>query len=87
MKFKRSQVEDIHINLTPMIDCLLFILVHSASHHALCFSGFQPFSLRALRIPLRTLRLKTLALFSLNILFITDCVRDGSDILLRCPYF
>ncbi|MFC6052170.1 biopolymer transporter ExbD [Acinetobacter sp. Ac_877] len=27
MKFKRSQVEDIHINLTPMIDCLLFILV------------------------------------------------------------
>lgn len=27
MKFKRSQFEDIHINLTPMIDCLLFILV------------------------------------------------------------
>lgn len=27
MKFKRNQVEDIHINLTPMIDCLLFILV------------------------------------------------------------
>ena len=27
MKFKRRQVEDIHINLTPMIDCLLFILV------------------------------------------------------------
>ncbi len=28
MKFKRSQqVEEIHINLTPMIDCLLFILV------------------------------------------------------------
>ena len=27
MKFKRSHVEDIHINLTPMIDCLLFILV------------------------------------------------------------
>lgn len=27
MKFKRSQVEDIQINLTPMIDCLLFILV------------------------------------------------------------
>lgn len=27
MKFKRPQVEDIHINLTPMIDCLLFILV------------------------------------------------------------
>lgn len=27
MKFKRSQVEDIQINLTPMIDSLLFILV------------------------------------------------------------
>lgn len=27
MKFKHRQVEDIHINLTPMIDCLLFILV------------------------------------------------------------
>ena len=27
MKFKRKQVEDVHINLTPMIDCLLFILV------------------------------------------------------------
>lgn len=27
MKFRRRQVEDIHINLTPMIDCLLFILV------------------------------------------------------------
>ncbi|OTG81998.1 biopolymer transporter ExbD [Acinetobacter sp. ANC 5054] len=27
MKFKRRQVEDIHINLTPMIDCLMFILV------------------------------------------------------------
>src|SRR5690606_36108277 len=27
MKFKRNQVEDVHINLTPMIDCLLFILV------------------------------------------------------------
>lgn len=27
MKFKRRSVEDIHINLTPMIDCLLFILV------------------------------------------------------------
>ncbi len=27
MKFKRTQVEDIHINLTPLIDCLLFILV------------------------------------------------------------
>ena len=27
MKFKRRPVEDIHINLTPMIDCLLFILV------------------------------------------------------------
>ena len=27
MKFKRTQVEDVHINLTPMIDCMLFILV------------------------------------------------------------
>lgn len=27
MKFKRTQVEDINLNLTPMIDCLLFILV------------------------------------------------------------
>ena len=27
MKFKRTNVEDIQINLTPMIDCLLFILV------------------------------------------------------------
>lgn len=27
MKFKCKAVEDIHINLTPMIDCLLFILV------------------------------------------------------------
>ncbi len=27
MKFKRKSVEDIHINLTPLIDCLLFILV------------------------------------------------------------
>ncbi|OTG83007.1 ExbD/TolR family protein [Acinetobacter sp. ANC 4648] len=27
MKFKRTSVEDIHINLTPLIDCLLFILV------------------------------------------------------------
>lgn len=27
MKFKRRSVEDIHINLTPMIDCILFILV------------------------------------------------------------
>ncbi|AWL29152.1 biopolymer transporter ExbD [Acinetobacter defluvii] len=27
MKFKRKTVEDLHINLTPMIDCLLFILV------------------------------------------------------------
>lgn len=27
MKFKRPQVEDVPINLTPMIDCLLFILV------------------------------------------------------------
>ncbi|WP_269914620.1 ExbD/TolR family protein [Acinetobacter sp. HY1485] len=27
MKFRRTQVEDIHINLTPLIDCLLFVLV------------------------------------------------------------
>jgi biopolymer transport protein ExbD len=27
MKFKRRTVEDTHINLTPLIDCLLFILV------------------------------------------------------------
>lgn len=27
MKFKRKQVEDVHINLTPLIDCILFILV------------------------------------------------------------
>ncbi len=27
MKFRRKSVEDIHINLTPLIDCLLFILV------------------------------------------------------------
>ena len=27
MKFKRRTVEDIHINLTPLIECLLFILV------------------------------------------------------------
>lgn len=27
MKFKRREVEDIYINLTPMIDCILFILV------------------------------------------------------------
>lgn len=27
MKFKRREVEDISINLTPMIDCILFILV------------------------------------------------------------
>ena len=27
MKFRRRTVEDIHINLTPLIDCLLFILV------------------------------------------------------------
>ena len=50
------------------------------------FRAFSPFSLRALRKPLRTLRLKTLVLFSLNILFIIDCVRDGSDILLRLPH-
>ncbi|NHB57207.1 biopolymer transporter ExbD [Acinetobacter sp. 194] len=27
MKFRRKQVEDVHINLTPLIDCILFILV------------------------------------------------------------
>lgn len=27
MKFKRNQVENVEINLTPLIDCLLFILV------------------------------------------------------------
>lgn len=27
MKFKRKNVEEIHINLTPLIDCILFILV------------------------------------------------------------
>lgn len=27
MKFKKTQVEDVHINLTPLIDCLLFVLV------------------------------------------------------------
>jgi len=27
MKFRRRAVEDIYINLTPLIDCLLFILV------------------------------------------------------------
>lgn len=27
MKFKRPQVESVEINLTPLIDCLLFILV------------------------------------------------------------
>ena len=27
MKFKRRQVDDVQFNLTPMIDCLLFILV------------------------------------------------------------
>lgn len=27
MRFKRREVEDISINLTPMIDCILFILV------------------------------------------------------------
>jgi biopolymer transport protein ExbD len=27
MKFKRRNVEEIHINLTPLIDCILFILV------------------------------------------------------------
>lgn len=27
MKFRRKEVEDVHINLTPLIDCILFILV------------------------------------------------------------
>ena len=27
MKFRRKQVEEIHVNLTPLIDCILFILV------------------------------------------------------------
>lgn len=27
MKFRKSQIEDIQINLTPLIDCLLFVLV------------------------------------------------------------
>ncbi|WP_237732299.1 hypothetical protein, partial [Flavobacterium sp. UGB4466] len=57
------------------------------------FGAFSPFFLRALRKPSRTLRLKNSSwmifnlFFSLNILFIVDCVRDGSDILLRYPYF
>lgn len=27
MKFRKAPVEEIHINLTPLIDCLLFILI------------------------------------------------------------
>ncbi|WP_168381358.1 ExbD/TolR family protein [Acinetobacter indicus] len=46
MKFKRSQVEDIHINLTPMIDCLLFILVF-----LLLSTSFNQFSRMNLTLP------------------------------------
>ena len=46
MKFKRSQVEDIHINLTPMIDCLLFILVF-----LLLSTSFNQFSRMTLTLP------------------------------------
>ena len=46
MKFKRSQVEDIHINLTPMIDCLLFILVF-----LLLTTTFNQFSRMNLTLP------------------------------------
>ena len=46
MKFKRSQVEDIHINLTPMIDCLLFILVF-----LLLSTSFKQFSRMNLTLP------------------------------------
>ena len=46
MKFKRSQVEDIHINLTPMIDCLLFILVF-----LLLSTTFNQFSRMNLTLP------------------------------------
>lgn len=46
MKFKRSQVEDIHINLTPMIDCLLFILVF-----LLLSTSFNSFSRMNLTLP------------------------------------
>ncbi|MGY5393829.1 MULTISPECIES: ExbD/TolR family protein [Acinetobacter] len=46
MKFKRRQVEDIHINLTPMIDCLLFILVF-----LLLSTTFNQFSRMNLTLP------------------------------------
>ena len=46
MKFKRSQIEDIHINLTPMIDCLLFILVF-----LLLSTTFNQFSRMNLTLP------------------------------------
>ncbi|MEX5439429.1 biopolymer transporter ExbD [Acinetobacter indicus] len=46
MKFKCSQVEDIHINLTPMIDCLLFILVF-----LLLSTSFNQFSRMNLTLP------------------------------------
>jgi biopolymer transport protein ExbD len=46
MKFKRGQVEDIHINLTPMIDCLLFILVF-----LLLSTSFNQFSRMNLTLP------------------------------------
>lgn len=46
MKFKRPQVEDIHINLTPMIDCLLFILVF-----LLLSTTFNQFSRMNLSLP------------------------------------
>ena len=46
MKFKRTQVEDIHINLIPMIDCLLFILVF-----LLLSTTFNQFSRMNLTLP------------------------------------
>ena len=46
MKFKRTQVEDIHINLTPMIDCLLVILVF-----LLLSTTFNQFSRMNLTLP------------------------------------
>lgn len=46
MKFKRRQVEDVHINLTPMIDCLMFILVF-----LLLSTTFNQFSRMNLTLP------------------------------------
>jgi len=47
MKFRRaSRVEEIHINLTPMIDCLLFILVF-----LLLSTTFNQFSRMNLTLP------------------------------------